>query len=231
MNVAVHIGLGMVDYFMGVLVKAVIGLKRIRVEFRSRCYILPNLPMKVMLAARTYNRRVNFIRLSVEEPEYNRLTFWSTTVNLLGALVRVHIPRFAAYESLISFYCAGHLVDGSVVLGVPNAVQHEPCSLLGYLKCACDLVRTNSVLTVCQQPHCSKPLIETDGRILEDSSDFDAELLPAFETRPHQASLEKRQAFAGASGALRSLGPLGFRNSFQANHGVRKVPDGLHQAV
>jgi hypothetical protein len=47
---AIDICFGVVDYLMRVLIKAVIGLQRISVQFRSRCNVLTNLAVKVVFA-------------------------------------------------------------------------------------------------------------------------------------------------------------------------------------
>jgi hypothetical protein len=53
---------------------------------------------------------------------------------------------------------------------------HEPGGLLRNANGAVNLIRTDPVFAVYQLPHRSKPLVETEGRILEDGSDFDAKL-------------------------------------------------------
>jgi hypothetical protein len=142
-----------------------------------------------------------------------------------------HVSRLATDEGFVRFNRTSHLIDSAVVLRVPDTMQHEPRRLLSYLKCARDLVRTYSVLAVRQQPHCGEPLIESDGAILEDCPDVNRELLPAFQARPHQPRLEKRQAVRGATRAFRAFWALRFRNYFQADRGVREVPDCLHQTT
>ena len=117
------------------------------------------------------------------------------------------------------------------MLRVPDTVQHEPCGLLGDLQCPSNFVGTDSLLAVRQHPHGTQPLIQTYGGVLKDRADLDRELLPTFETCPCLSSREKRQAFTCTAGALRSFWPFGSGNSFQADHGVQKVPDSLHQTT
>ena len=53
---------------------------------------------------------------------------------------------------------------------------HEPRCLLRYADGPVNLVGANAVLTTHHQPHCSKPLVQTERGILHDGSDFHAEL-------------------------------------------------------
>ena len=119
----------------------------------------------------------------------------------------------------------------AVVLRVPDAVKHEPRGLLSDLQRPCDFVGTNSVVAGRKHPHRGEPFVEADRRILEDRTDLDRELLPAFEAGPHPARFEKRQALGLASRAFRAFGPFRVGNSFEAHHRVGEVPDSPHQAI
>src|SRR5690242_5153130 len=55
-------------------------------------------------------------------------------------------------------------------------MQHEPCGLLSDLQIAGEFIRANPVLAIDEQPHCGKPLVQANGGILKDSSNFDGEL-------------------------------------------------------
>ena len=74
----------------------------------------------------------------------------------------------------------------------PKALQHEPCRLLRDPKSAMNLHTGDTVLAIDQQPESSHPLIESKRRILENGSEFQAELLLALVAEPHAASLYKR---------------------------------------
>src|SRR5438067_2307516 len=76
MHVPVNICLGMIDNLVRVLVKPVIRLQRISVEFGTWSDTLP---------------------------EHNSLSHRATSPNHFLASSGVHIPRFAADESLVSF--------------------------------------------------------------------------------------------------------------------------------
>ena len=116
-------------------------------------------------------------------------------------------------------------------MSVPDTMEYEPRGTLSDLQITCDLVRTNAVLAVRNEPHSAHPLIESDSGILEDSAHFDRELLAAVEAGPEQARLQKRMLFAAAFRAFRTVRPLGFGNSFQAHHRVREIPNGINQTT
>lgn len=228
----INIPFSMIDDLMLVIaVHALIGAEFIRVKGCARLHVLADRAVDVPFAAMIDRLGVNLAGLSFQQAEYDGLAEYAATVNLFLAFISMHVAGCATDEGLVSFDGAGHLVDGPVVLGVPNPMEHKPCRLLGYVQRARDLVGRNAVLAVRQQPHGAQPLVQADSAILEDRADLDRELLPAPETRPHQPRFEKRELFGLAARAFRAIRPLCFGNSFQADHGVRKVPDSRHQAT
>src|SRR5579864_101835 len=71
---SVHVGFSMVDYFVSVLIKSVVGLQCVGIEFCSRCNVLANLVMKVMLSPTANNRCTNLPSLTIQQPEHDSLT-------------------------------------------------------------------------------------------------------------------------------------------------------------
>src|SRR5262249_43587892 len=136
---------------------------------------------------------------------HNRLSKRSTSANLPRLLIGVHVTRFATDEGFIRFDRARHLVDRASVHGVANALSHKPSGSLSNFQAASDFVRTDPILTIGQQPHRAEPLIQADGRILENRSNLDGELLLAVEAFPQKARLEKRKALGFATRACRTL--------------------------
>ena len=63
-------------------------------------------------------------------------------------------------------------------------MQNKPRRLLRNANGLGNLVAAHSLFAVHQHPQCSKPLVQSDWRILEDRSEFHAELLPALFTLP-----------------------------------------------
>jgi hypothetical protein len=95
-----------------------------------------------------------------------------------------------------------------------------------------DFVRANPVLTIRQEPHGAKPLIKTDWGILEDRPDLNGKLFLAVKALPHEASFKERMPLGFATWARRTLRtPFGPGYNFQADFGVRKHLDGIHQAA
>lgn len=232
MNRAVNVPLRVVNYLMLVMaIHAVVGAQLIGVQRSAALNVFADGAMDVPFAAMSDRLSTNLAGFAFQESEHDGLTENPTTVNLLFPLVGVHIAGGATDEGFIGFHRACHFVDAALVLRVSNAVEHEPCRLLSDLQRSGDFVRGNTVLAVRQHPHRAEPFVQANGAILEDRTDLDRELLPATKARPHQPRLEKRQFLALASGAFWPIRPFGLGNGFQADHGVRKIPDCSHQAA
>ena len=57
-----------------------------------------------------------------------------------------------------------------------NTVIEEPSGLLSDAESAMNLVRTDSVFAVHNEPHRHQPFVQTDGRVLHDRAGFRGEL-------------------------------------------------------
>lgn len=231
-NVAVDVRFRMVDYLMCVFVQIIVGFQRVGVEFRTWCNVLANLFVKVMLSARANYRSVHLPGFTVKQTEYNRLAHGSASVNLFTPFVGVHEASRAADETFIGLNCARHFVDGPSVHCMANPLEHKPCSGLGNLQVAGDLIRTNTVLAVRQKPHRTKPFVKTDRGVLEDGSDLNRKLLLTIQAFPHEPRFEKRKPFGLATRTRRTRRtPLGPSYHTKADFGVRKRTDCFHQAA
>jgi hypothetical protein len=71
---------------------------------------------------------------------------------------------------------ARHLIERSRVQREADTMIHKPCGLLSDAEIPRHFARANTVFAIDYQPHCAQPFIETDGRILKDSSDLQGEL-------------------------------------------------------
>src|SRR4051812_4976062 len=97
--------LGMVDELMDVLViECRVRLERIRHDFRTGLDMLPDdgierLALAILDGAGAH-ARVPVRPVSLQEPQYGGLADHAAPGDLLGALVLVHVPRFAADERL-----------------------------------------------------------------------------------------------------------------------------------
>jgi hypothetical protein len=220
----------MIDNLVSVLIEAIVGLQRIRVEFRTRLNVLSNFLVDVVLSSCVHNGRAYLSGFAAEQSEHDGLAIRSASANLLLTPVLVHVPSLAADQRLIRLNRARHPVDASGVHRVPDPLQHEPSSLLRYLQIAGNLVTADSILAVRQHPHRAKPLIESDRRILKDRSDLSSELLFAVQALPHHASREERKPLGLAPMTGRTFGPLHSRDGLQTHHRVGKVLDCFHQS-
>src|SRR5271157_1045332 len=152
--------------------------------------------------------------------------------------VLVHVAGFSADESFVGFDFAAVTAElASKVLILhrkPDAVKHEPCRLLGDLHITGDLVATDSVLAISDEPSCGEPLIQTDGGVLHDGSNLDGELALEMMTGalPHAASGVEFHALRTASGAGNdTVGPAPDYQIINAIVGIRKVLDGFLEAL
>ena len=93
----------------------------------------------------------------------------------------MHVLELPAHKGFIDLY-RGTLRPADLAWAVcvahrpTDAVEHEPCGFLCDAQRALDLVAGNPVAAVGDHPHSDKPLVEADGRILHDGSDFHGEL-------------------------------------------------------
>lgn len=126
------------------------------------------------------------IAATLHHSHNNGLVLAASAGNDALALVLVHETRFATDEGLINFDFARQLSSILALHCKSDAMEHEPRSLLSYAYGAMNLPRTNPVLTVCDHPHSSQPLVETKRRIFKDRPALDGELptVVAFVTLP-----------------------------------------------
>src|SRR5439155_1629402 len=103
----------------------------------------------------------------------------SNSVADTAALALVHIAGLAADVSLINLnrpVRPTKFAASLVLQSEPDAMQHEPCGLLGYSDSARDLVRANTVSAIGDHPHDNKPLLQRNRRVLKNGSDLRGEL-------------------------------------------------------
>jgi len=145
--------------------------------------------------------------------------------------VCVYEARFTTDERFIGFDLASELVEGASLHGEPDAMEHEPRGLLSHADAACDLVGTDAVLGVADQPHGGKPLVEADRRILEDGSDLDGELLTRVlrATSPDPASLDERHGLTAACRASHAIGPAQIDHEGERPVRIGEVADRVYE--
>jgi len=94
---------------------------------------------------------------------------------------RVHLPWIRPDEGFVRFNGAARaeLVSPRVPQRFPNPLKHEPRRFLSHLERPCNLITTDSVLAVREQPKGGEPLLQGNRAVLEDRSNFDRKLAPA----------------------------------------------------
>ena len=144
-------------------------------------------------------------KVAVQYPLYYRLSaVHSALLNKAELAVFVHVLGQAAYKRFISFYFRirptkfRSTAERPIVESSAKALQHKPSGFLGDPKRSVNLHAGNSVLAIDQHPESGHPLIQPKWRILEDSPNFQRELLVAAATEPNASSLNE-VIFLGAA--------------------------------
>src|ERR1019366_68092 len=119
-NDAINVGFGVVHNLVGILIKTVIGLQRIRVQRRSSFYVVAHDGLKVTLAPRANVVSANLASLAFEQSEHNRLAYRAALPSLkfAGLVICVHEPSRTPNEGFIGLNGSSHLVNRAGVHGV-----------------------------------------------------------------------------------------------------------------
>ena len=129
----------------------------------------------------------------------------------------MHVARSAADESFIRFNSAREFLNRALLHRQANPMQHEPSGLLRNANRTAQLVRTDSVFRIGNQPKGGQPLIQRDRRILQNGSDLDGKLL-LFVLRlafPNLARGQKENVFGTTAGA--------FDNAIRPTNRLQKI--------
>ncbi len=201
MNPTIHIFDSMVYDLMGVLpCKTLVGEEKVGVQRRSRLNMLLHLGLQRMLLAVRYNRGDD-LAAALEDAHHGDLVLGPGASDTTGFLRNVHVASLAADESLVRLDLASELDGGILMHDLTDAMQYEPSRLLGNSDAAVHLVARDAVLASTDHPNSHHPLIEAKGRILENGSDLEAELLLAPVAHPDTARLDKGVLLRPATGA------------------------------
>jgi len=124
----------------------------------------------------------------------------------------VHIPRFAANESLVNLNTASgtaHLAAAmaGVLHRQPEPVKHEPRRFLCHADGLGDLVAGDAILAVEQHPVGNHPFSDVERRILKDRPYLDRELRLAAFAKPEPPRLDEAVFFRSATRAGDAFGP------------------------
>jgi hypothetical protein len=132
------------------------------------------------------------------------------------------------------FPAAAKLAKTSRLHSQTDAVHHEPSGFLGDSKRARNLVTTNPIAAVTNHPDRSYPLVQRDGRVLENSPDLRGEL--ALEVNalalPLPLILEEHNIVSATSGTGdNAVGPAQTNHVSERVVGIVEVPDGFLESA
>ena len=175
-HIAVHVFDRMVDN--GVLIvctQTFIRLQFIGENRSARFDMLADLLLKFALAAIVYNEGPHVAAALYHAHDYG-LVFAASASDDALTLRLVHVARFAADEGFVNLDFTCELAAVLPLLSKANPVKHEPRGLLGHSKRFRNFATADAILAVEYQPHCREPLVQTERRVLEDSSNLHREL-------------------------------------------------------
>lgn len=189
----------------------------------------------------------NFARLAVEDSMHSSLARKISFVpcirvvrelgtNLLQSNLAalVHVLSLSSDKGFVNFdrpSASSELLNRTFAQSKTQTLQDEPCGLLSHADGTSKFVAADSVLAVNEHPESDKPLIKTDGRVLEDRAQFHRELFMAFLALPALLSSKVVMLSTFASDTDRPIRPAKGSNGVNAGLCVRKVLDGFLQSL
>jgi hypothetical protein len=208
-DVATDVLDSMIDDGMLIIVfQAIVGFQGVTEDSAASLNALANDRLKITFLARV-NVTGNDFATTLHHSEHDLFALRTAPANCLFPFVLVHVPRLAADERFVNLNLTGQLRGGLILHRFADSLKHKPRGLLGQSKIAGDFVRRDSVLAIRDQPHCRKPLVQGDGRFVQERTHLDRELFPAFRgaALPDTASLQEHRFLGPAVRALNSIGP------------------------
>src|SRR6266568_797469 len=172
-NVTLCVANSMVDNSTVVIaLQIIVRHKRVCADGCTLLYMLTNIAAKLW-SARVIdyvqnNTRVLVWRCAFQDALHR--SFLKSGVTHSGSLVFVHVASLSTDISFICFYLAAKLPADSLLHRKANALQHEPSRFLSNAETTVKLVRTDSILAVGREPHCRKPFVQANRRVLKDRS-------------------------------------------------------------
>ena len=204
MNLPVNVLFGMVNDSVSVfLSKSIIGFQGIGIESRAGFNMLSYLSMESSTFAVSDYHSAH-LAAALKCSEHDGLVFSASASDAPFAFIKVHIPRFAADESFVHFDMTAQFAKGFILQSQTNAMQHEPCSLLGNAEIAGEFARTDAILAIREQPKSGKPFVKADGGVLAETAYLDREFALGVMLRalPSPAlRIESADAIGAAHGA------------------------------
>jgi hypothetical protein len=176
-HVPAHVLFGMVDHLMNVFsIESGIGNPRIAENVRTTFDVFADHALKCLALGVGNVAQSNLFRLAIQQAHDDCFTSPARTRDLC-LFVLVHESGEAADKRFVYLKLASHFFKCAILHRLADSMQQEPTRLLCDAQVAGDLTRANAVLAIGDQPDRGEPLVQPDGRILEDGSDLGAELL------------------------------------------------------
>jgi hypothetical protein len=228
----------MVNGFMGVVSRqAEIGFEGIRVDFGAEFDSSAN--FRCQRAAfhvrdvRRLDAAGSIFGAALDDAENRFLAGTASSLDLPLADMPMHVLGEAANESFIGFDLAAHFEKRSSLHREPDAVIHEPGSLLSDAKGAVHLVAADPVFAIGDHPNRGEPFTEIDWAVLEDRSHLGRKLTLGmlFFAFPNAPSRDEAWIGATACRAANATWPTKLDHRTKRDIGVREVADSLDQGA
>ena len=180
-NLSINVSLCMINHFVfiALMLQSHIGHESVSVDGASFHYVFSDMSLEWLLATAPSDSSAN-ISTTLKDADNCNLVFGSSLTNSAAMLVSVHEASSATDKGFVYFDFAPASTDlstGTALHYKPQTVKHEPCAFLSNTDSATNFVRTDAVFAVGEHPHCDKPFLQRDRRILKYSPDLDTELL------------------------------------------------------
>ena len=213
-DLPIHVRHSMVDNLVpkSLVIESLIGHKIVGINRTALFHVRKDFWLKMMSAATGNDGCTYFFCLAVEDSDNWHLASDATASDQTATASLVHVACGTADECFVHFYfmpATAKFHEGFFLHCQTDAMQHEPCGLLGDAEIAGNLIRANAILAVCNHPYGNKPFVERDWRILENSSDFRAELPVMMDalTLPFVLIGKEHHILASTGGAFDAVGP------------------------
>ena len=211
-NLPVYVSDGVVYHLMFIISnESLVRWQRISEESGFGSHMFSHFRLeRFFLAAR--NDVSMYISAALKNSQNGSLALVAVFYHSPLAYIAVHIAGLSTDECFVHFDFFAFATEfyGRISLhGESDAVQHEPCGLLGDADSAGHFIGTDAIFAIGDHPNGNEPLVETDWRILENGSDFDAELPMVVNALALPLPLIRKEVgvFAFTSGANNAVWP------------------------
>src|SRR6266851_4610401 len=242
-NLSMYVFLSVVHNFMHKVTMQVIESdSAIRIHCAAMLYVFKNCVLQCFALDVRDDLRTHLPQFPVKHAKDGCLVHVAITLPLSPSPLEVELPaavhlvRVRPDKGFVAFngaaLCSAELVGQIALHGSPEAMKHKPCRLLCNAKRAVKFHAGDAVLAVDQHPECRHPLIESEGRILEDRSYLEGELLIAPLAEPNTPRFDEVIAVGIASRTGHfSVRPAQIFGILERTVGIGEVNDGLLQSL